>query len=53
MASTSYNAEDVLQLLVGGEFPVSVSSGEEGDEVYHYSVPSFSTYDSEYSSSDS
>ncbi len=36
MSSTSYNAEDVLQLLEedGSEFPDSVSSGKEGDEVY-------------------
>ncbi len=43
MASVSYNAEDVLQLLEEDdfEFPDSVSSGEEGDEVYPYSGPSF------------
>ncbi len=35
MASTSYNAEDVLQLLEedDSEFSDSVSSGKEGDEV--------------------
>ncbi len=44
MASTSYNAEDVLQLLEedGSEFPDSVSSGKEGDEVYE---PEYSSYD--------
>ncbi len=42
MASTSYNAEDVLQSLEedDSEFPDSVSSGEEGEEVYPYSGPS-------------
>ena len=42
MASTSYNTGDVLQLLEedGSEFPDSVSSGKEGDEVYPYSGPS-------------
>ena len=35
MASTSYNAEDVLHLLEdNSEFPDSVSSGKEGDDVY-------------------
>ncbi len=36
MALMSYNAEDILQLLEedGSEFPDSVSSGKEGDEVY-------------------
>ncbi len=35
MASTSYNAEEILQLLEedGSEFPDSVSSEKEGDEV--------------------
>ena len=44
MASTSYNAGDVLQLLEGdgSEFPDSISSGKEGDEVYPYSGPSIS-----------
>ncbi len=43
MASTSYNAEDILQLLEedNSEFPDSVSSGK-GDEVYPHSGPSFS-----------
>ncbi len=38
MASTSYNAEDILQLLEedNSEFPDSVSSGKEGDEIYPY-----------------
>lgn len=55
MASTSYNAEDVLQLLEedDSEFPDSESSGEEGDEVYPYSGPSFRADDSEFGSSDS
>ena len=52
MASTSYNTGDVLQLLEedGSEFPDSVSSGKEGDEVYPSSGPSFSADESEYSS---
>ncbi len=53
--STSYNAEDVLQLLEedDSEFPDSVSSGKEGNGVYSYSGPSFRANQSEYSSSDS
>ncbi len=53
--STSYNAEDVLQILEedDSEFPDSVSSGKEGDGVYSYSGPSFRANQSEYSSSDS
>ncbi len=41
MASTSYSAEDVLQLLEedDSEFPDSVSSEKEGDEIYPYSEP--------------
>ncbi len=55
MASMSYNAEDVLQLLEedDSKFPDSVSSGKEGDEVYPYSGPSFSDNESKYSSSNS
>ncbi len=54
MASTSYSAEDVLQLLEenNSEFPDSDSSGEEGDEGYPYNGPSFRADDPEFSSSD-
>ena len=45
MASRGLSREDVLRLVFEDEcdFSGSESSGEEGDEVYSYRGPSFST----------